>query len=113
MCPRGTGSLSALVSWPWASGVQAWRRARDTTSELVGSVSYVALGGLSEPQFSEESWKNNTIFPDCEAQRLGHTRLPYRVNIRAGWRASCSQGLDSVDAAEGPPGTGSPGKSCF
>lgn len=40
-------------------------------SELVGSVSYVALGGLSEPQFSEESWKNNTIFPDCEAQEAG------------------------------------------
>ena len=36
----------------------------------VGSISYVALGGLSEPQFSEESWKNNTIFPDCEAPRL-------------------------------------------
>ena len=50
-------------------------------SELVGSVSYVALGGLPEPQFSEESWKNNTIFPDREAQRLGHTRLPYRVKL--------------------------------
>lgn len=72
----------------------------------------MALGGLSEPQFSEESWKNNTIFPDREAQRLGHTRLPYRVN-RAGWRASCSRGLGSVDAAEGPPGTGCPGKSRF
>lgn len=69
--PEGApGALAPSVLSSPGLGPLGSRPREGRVTPRVGSISYVALGGLSEPQFSEESWKNNTIFPDCEAPRL-------------------------------------------